>query len=121
MALRSLKIQNNDTTAVFSLWRSVTDHHRSKWRFTPGYRFEFLGQFRNTYYDADFSNDQAALKEMVISIFVIRCEGCEVDDEPADVGLILEEVIALEDLGNVANGVARLIGLILYMLKPKLS
>ncbi|KAI5086565.1 sterile alpha motif domain-containing protein 3-like, partial [Silurus meridionalis] len=54
----------------------------------------------------------AALKEMVISVFVIRCEGCEVDDEPADVGLILEGVTALEDLGNVSNGVALLIGLI---------
>ncbi len=49
---------------------------------------------------------------MVMGVFVIRCEGCEVGDEPADVGVVLEGVTALEGLGNVANGVALLVGLI---------
>ncbi len=49
---------------------------------------------------------------MVMGVFVIRCEGCEVGDEPADVGVVLEGVAALEGLGNVANGVALLVGLI---------
>uniref|UniRef100_A0A673GAJ0 Uncharacterized protein n=1 Tax=Sinocyclocheilus rhinocerous TaxID=307959 RepID=A0A673GAJ0_9TELE len=44
-------------------------------------------------------------------LFDLR-EGCEVGDEPADVGVILEGVVALQELGNVANGVALLIGLI---------
>ncbi|XP_072573173.1 uncharacterized protein [Paramormyrops kingsleyae] len=64
------------------------------------------------YMDADFSSAEAAIKEMVIGVFVIRYEGCEVGDEPADVGVVLEGVTALEGLGNVANGVALLIGLI---------
>lgn len=49
---------------------------------------------------------------MVIGVFVIRYEGCEVGDEPADVGVVLEGVTALEGLGTVANGVVLLIGLI---------
>lgn len=53
---------------------------------------------------------------MVMGVFVIRCdggEGCEgCEDEPADVGVVLEGVTALEGLGNVTNGVALLIGLI---------
>uniref|UniRef100_A0A9J7YGS4 Uncharacterized protein n=1 Tax=Cyprinus carpio carpio TaxID=630221 RepID=A0A9J7YGS4_CYPCA len=62
--------------------------------------------------DVDFSNTEAALKEMVMAVFVIRCEGCEVGDEPADVRVVPEGVTALEGLGNVANSVALLIGLI---------
>ncbi|XP_042626484.1 uncharacterized protein LOC109101856 [Cyprinus carpio] len=68
------------------------------------------------YMDVDFSNAETAFKEMVMGVFVIRCdggEGCEgCEDEPADVGVVLEGVTALEGLGNVTNGVALLIGLI---------
>ncbi|KAI2647509.1 Actin filament-associated protein 1-like 1 [Labeo rohita] len=49
---------------------------------------------------------------LIKECMVIRCEGCEVGDGPADVGVVLEGVTALEGLGNVANGVALLIGLI---------
>ncbi|RXN23924.1 sterile alpha motif domain-containing 3-like protein [Labeo rohita] len=57
--------------------------------------------------DADFSNAEAALKEMVIGVFVIRCEGCEVGDEPADVGVVLEGVTALEGLALLMHYVVK--------------
>lgn len=49
---------------------------------------------------------------MVKGIFVIRGKEREVGDAPADVGVILEGVTELEELGNVANGVVLLVGLI---------
>ncbi|XP_043076864.1 uncharacterized protein LOC122326208 [Puntigrus tetrazona] len=65
------------------------------------YRNEDSDNLIKEYMDVDFSIAETALKEVVMGVFVIRCEGGEgCEDEPVDVGVVLEGVTALEGLGN---------------------
>lgn len=49
---------------------------------------------------------------MVLGVYVIRHEGAEPTELPEDVGVIIEGVEVLQDLRDVANGCAVLLGLI---------
>ena len=49
---------------------------------------------------------------MVLGIYIIRNEGAELTDPPEDIGIIIEGVEVLGDLGDVATGCAVLLGLI---------
>ena len=53
-----------------------------------------------------------AMAETVFGIFVMRHEGAEPDDDPEDVGIILEGVEVLDELGNVPFAVVMLLGLV---------
>lgn len=52
------------------------------------------------------------MAETVFGIFVMRHEGAEPGDNPEDVGIILEGVEVLSDLGNVPFAVAMLFALV---------
>ncbi len=54
----------------------------------------------------DVDDNQEAMDQTILGIFAIRREGAETEDRLADVGIIL-----LHDLGNIANAVAILFGL----------
>lgn len=49
---------------------------------------------------------------MAMGIYVIQYEGAEPTDPPEDVGIIIEGAEVLQDLRDVANGCAFLLGLI---------
>ncbi len=51
------------------------------------------------------------MDQTILGIFAIRREGAETEDRLADVGIIFERVEVLHDLGNIANAVAILFGL----------
>ena len=55
---------------------------------------------------------ETALRETVFGIFVIRHEGAEDIDPPEEVGIVLEGLQVMEDLGNVPFAVAMLLGLV---------
>ncbi|RXN35615.1 sterile alpha motif domain-containing 3-like isoform X1 [Labeo rohita] len=61
--------------------------------------------------DVDEST-QMAIAETVFGIFVIRQEGAEPGDDPADVGIVLEGVEVMSELGTVAFAVVMLLGLV---------
>ncbi|MEQ2301231.1 hypothetical protein AMECASPLE_033761 [Ameca splendens] len=61
--------------------------------------------------DSDVDNGQAEI-ETVFGVFVIRREGAARDDGPEDVGIILEGVQVLSELGNVPVAVAMLFALV---------
>ncbi|XP_034548834.1 uncharacterized protein LOC117819529 isoform X2 [Notolabrus celidotus] len=62
--------------------------------------------------DADVESNQAEMKEMTFGIYAIRKEGAEPEDDPDDVGIILEGVKVLDELGNVPFAVAMLFALV---------
>ncbi len=47
-----------------------------------------------------------------MGIYVIRYEGANIEDSPADVGVVLEGEKVLQDLCSVPNATAMLLGLI---------
>lgn len=53
-----------------------------------------------------------AMAETVFGIFVIRQDGAEPDDDPEDVGIILEGVEVLSELVNVPFALAMLLALV---------
>ncbi|XP_030581535.1 uncharacterized protein LOC115777712 isoform X2 [Archocentrus centrarchus] len=55
---------------------------------------------------------QTAIAETVFGIFVIRAEGAEPGDNPVDVGIVLEGVEVMSNLGNVSLAVVMLLGLV---------
>ncbi|KAI5607695.1 sterile alpha motif domain-containing protein 3-like, partial [Silurus asotus] len=52
------------------------------------------------------------MKETVFGIYVVRHEGDELNDPPEDVGVILEGVTVLCELGNVPFALAILLALV---------
>ncbi|KAM6994532.1 uncharacterized protein LKV04_006891 [Tautogolabrus adspersus] len=62
--------------------------------------------------DADVERNQADMKEMIFGIYAIRKEGAEPEDNPDDVGIILEGVQVLDELGSVPFAVAMLFALV---------
>ncbi|KAF7641737.1 hypothetical protein LDENG_00273580 [Lucifuga dentata] len=52
------------------------------------------------------------MEGMVMGIYVVRHEGAEPSDPLAGVGIVIEGVEVLEDLRDVANACAMLLGLI---------
>ncbi|XP_030581534.1 uncharacterized protein LOC115777712 isoform X1 [Archocentrus centrarchus] len=63
------------------------------------------------YLDVD-EGAQTAIAETVFGIFVIRAEGAEPGDNPVDVGIVLEGVEVMSNLGNVSLAVVMLLGLV---------
>ncbi|KAI9525063.1 hypothetical protein NQZ68_012576 [Dissostichus eleginoides] len=58
------------------------------------------------------NSSQTAMAETVFGIFVIRHEGAEPGDDPENVGIILEGVEVLDELGNVSFAVAMMFALV---------
>uniref|UniRef100_A0A3B4ETR8 Uncharacterized protein n=1 Tax=Pundamilia nyererei TaxID=303518 RepID=A0A3B4ETR8_9CICH len=52
------------------------------------------------------------MEQTVIGVYVIQKEGAEPEDDPEDIGVLIEGVEALTDLGNIAQACALLFGLI---------
>ncbi|XP_046706911.1 uncharacterized protein LOC124386909 [Silurus meridionalis] len=63
-------------------------------------------------YMADDVSRDTAMKETVFGIYVVRHEGDELTDPPEDVGVILEGVTVLCELGNVPFALAILLALV---------
>ncbi|XP_029956485.1 sterile alpha motif domain-containing protein 3-like isoform X1 [Salarias fasciatus] len=59
----------------------------------------------------DVEDNQKSMDETVLGIYAITVEGAEPTDCLADVGIIIEGVNVLDELGNIANAVAILLGL----------
>ncbi|KAL7857968.1 hypothetical protein AOLI_G00180700 [Acnodon oligacanthus] len=59
--------------------------------------------------------DNQEMEQTILGIFAIKKEGVEPTNELEDVGIIIEGVKVLYDLGNVANAVCVLFGL-MYVL-----
>lgn len=55
---------------------------------------------------------ETALAETVFGIFVIPHEGAELINQPEDVGIVLEGVQVMNELGDVPFAVAMLLGLV---------
>ncbi|KAL0151570.1 hypothetical protein M9458_053126, partial [Cirrhinus mrigala] len=62
--------------------------------------------------DADFENSERDMAKTVIGIYVIKPEDAEACDPPLDVGLIVEGVKVLQNLGDVTKACALLLGVI---------
>ncbi|XP_058632695.1 sterile alpha motif domain-containing protein 3-like isoform X1 [Onychostoma macrolepis] len=62
--------------------------------------------------DTDGASTQEAIQKAVMGIYVIRYEGADVEDSPADVGVVLEGEKVLQDLCSVPYATAMLLGLI---------
>lgn len=69
------------------------------------------------YVDVDFRNALTQMETTVIGIYVIRHESEGEHQAPEDVGIIIEGVTVIKDLGDVATAVSLLFGLI-YTLIP---
>lgn len=52
------------------------------------------------------------MEQTILGVFTIKKEGAEPTDDLEDVGIIMEGVEVLHDLGNIANAVAILFGLV---------
>ena len=59
----------------------------------------------------DVEDNHETMEKTVLGIFAIKKEGAEPTDDLEDVGIIIEGVEVLHDLGNVANALAILFGL----------
>ncbi|XP_034073165.1 dynamin-2-like [Gymnodraco acuticeps] len=55
------------------------------------------------------NSSQTAMAETVFGIFVIRHEGADSGDDPENVGIILERLKVLDELGNVSFAVAMML------------
>ncbi|XP_068585504.1 uncharacterized protein [Cebidichthys violaceus] len=60
----------------------------------------------------NIESSQTAMAETVFGILVIRKEGAEPSDDPEDVGIILEGVEVLDELGNVPFAVSILLAVV---------
>ncbi|XP_034086895.1 dynamin-like isoform X1 [Gymnodraco acuticeps] len=58
------------------------------------------------------NSSQTAMAETVFGIFVIRHEGAEPGDDPENVGIILEGLEVLDELGNLSFTVAMMFALV---------
>lgn len=63
------------------------------------------------YLDMD-SEAKSCMEQTVMGVYVIQKEGAEPEDDPEDIGVVIEGVEALTDLGNIAQACALLFGLI---------
>ncbi|XP_076736569.1 uncharacterized protein LOC111501497 [Maylandia zebra] len=63
------------------------------------------------YLDTD-SEAKSCMEQTVMGVYVIQKEGAEPEDDPEDIGVLIEGVEALTDLGNIAQACALLFGLI---------
>ncbi|XP_042081418.1 uncharacterized protein LOC112430941 [Maylandia zebra] len=63
------------------------------------------------YLDTD-SEAKSCMEQTVMGVYVIQKEGAEPEDDPEDVGVLIEGVEANTDLGNIAQACALLFGLI---------
>lgn len=59
----------------------------------------------------DVEDNQETMEQTILGVFTIKKEGAEPTDDLEDVGIIMEGVEVLHDLGNIANAAAILFGL----------
>lgn len=52
------------------------------------------------------------MEQTILGVYVIRSEGADATDLPEDVGIVVEGCTVLQDLRDVASGIALLLGLI---------
>ncbi|XP_051969488.1 uncharacterized protein LOC127634124 [Xyrauchen texanus] len=64
------------------------------------------------YMDTDVASTEEAIQKTVMGIYVIRHEGADMEDSPADLGVVLEGQKVLQDLISVPYTAAMLLGLI---------
>uniref|UniRef100_A0A3B1JI85 Uncharacterized protein n=1 Tax=Astyanax mexicanus TaxID=7994 RepID=A0A3B1JI85_ASTMX len=55
--------------------------------------------------------DKQEMEQTVLGVFAVKKEGAEPTDDLEDVGIVIEGVEVLRTLGNIANAVAILFGL----------
>lgn len=53
-----------------------------------------------------------SMEQIVMGVYVIQREGAEPEDDPADIGVLIEGVEVLSDVGDTAMTCALLFGLI---------
>ncbi|KAJ8347515.1 hypothetical protein SKAU_G00261040 [Synaphobranchus kaupii] len=63
------------------------------------------------YLDTD-TEAQKSMEQTVMGVYVIQKEGSEPEDDPEDIGVLIEGVEVLSGLGNIAMACALLFGLI---------
>ncbi|XP_062239270.1 uncharacterized protein LOC133949105 [Platichthys flesus] len=64
------------------------------------------------YLDVNFDNAQRQMDGTAIGIYVIKHEGADASDPPEDVGIIVEDVAVLQDIGDAATATALLLAVI---------
>ncbi|XP_029970153.1 uncharacterized protein LOC115404937 [Salarias fasciatus] len=64
------------------------------------------------YLDSDGTDAQRKLEQLTLGIYTIKVEGGDATTPPADVGIVIEGVEVLHDLGDVASACALLMGVI---------
>lgn len=62
--------------------------------------------------DTDGTAAQRGLEQLTLGIYIIKVEGGDATTPPADVGIVIEGVEVLHDLGDVASACALLMGVI---------
>ncbi|XP_065116573.1 uncharacterized protein [Paramisgurnus dabryanus] len=67
------------------------------------------------YMDSDGCTAQRELDELVFGIYSINAEGGDANSTPVDVGIVIEGVEVLHDLGDIASACAILMGVIYAM------
>ncbi|KAI2644372.1 Sulfate adenylyltransferase subunit 2 [Labeo rohita] len=67
------------------------------------------------YLDSDGSAAQRDLEQIVFGIYSINAEGGDATNIPVDVGIVIEGVEVLQDLGDIASACALLMGVIYAM------
>ncbi|XP_036974895.1 uncharacterized protein LOC119030968 [Acanthopagrus latus] len=64
------------------------------------------------YLDTDGTAAQRELERLTLGIYIIKVEGGDATTPPADVGIVIEGVEVLHDLGDVTSACALLMGVI---------
>uniref|UniRef100_A0A3B1IS49 PB1 domain-containing protein n=1 Tax=Astyanax mexicanus TaxID=7994 RepID=A0A3B1IS49_ASTMX len=118
------KKKNNDQTLkvlmdkTFALRRHEVIHESPliadfKTRWPALFRTTEVSECRcQNKYVSDVAAIQQGIDGTVLGIYATRVEGAEVMDHPADVGVVIEGVVVLEDLASVSLAIALLFGLI---------
>lgn len=65
--------------------------------------------------DSDGCAVQKDLDQMVFGIYIVNVEGGDATTTPADVGIVIEGVEVLHELGDIASACALLMGVIYAM------
>ncbi|XP_055065482.1 uncharacterized protein [Misgurnus anguillicaudatus] len=68
---------------------------------------KLVKDYKNTDVEAS-----ASMEQTVMGVYVIRKEGAEPEDKPEDIGVLIEGVEVLRELGNIGDACALLFGLI---------
>lgn len=62
--------------------------------------------------DCESEEAESGIAQTTMGIYVIRAEGADPGDEPADVGVVFEGLAVLQNLQSITHGCVMLLGLI---------